>query len=94
MHGKQIAIGVLVVLAVLLGGVVASALRAERAAYAQGGVFARYLAVSAEVQEGFVNFAVLDTQAKRVLFYDMSPPKYELVPTQGHRLDQQFQRSR
>jgi len=93
MHGKQIAIGVLVALAVLLGGLVAGALRTERTAYAQGGVFARYLAVSAEVHEHFVNFAILDTQARRVIFYDMAPPKYELTPSTGRMLDKDFRRT-
>jgi len=93
MDGKKIAIGALVVLAILLGGLVAGGLR-DNAAYAQGGVFATYLAVAAEVREDYVNFVVLDTDSRRVVFYDIAPPKHELTPTGGRMLDRDFQRKR
>ncbi len=91
MRGKRIAVGVLVVGALLLGGLVAGGLR-ERAARAQSGVFATYLAASVEVREDFGNFAVLDTDTRRVIFYNMSPPNYELQPAAGRMLDRDFQR--
>ena len=93
MHGKQIAIGVLAALAVLLGGLVAGGLRTERTAYAQGGVFATYMVVSAEVRENFVNFVILDTDTRRVIFYDMAPPNYELGLSGGYMLDSHFKRA-
>jgi len=93
MDGKKIAIGALVALAVLLGGLVAGGLRHDGAAYAQGGVFATYLVTSAEVREGFVNFIILDTDTRRVVFYNIAPPKYALEPTGGRMLERDFQRN-
>jgi hypothetical protein len=94
MDGKKIAIGVLVVLAVLLGGLVTSGLRHERAAYGQSSVFARYLATAAEVRENFVNFVILDTDSRRVIFYNMAPPNYKLDIGGGYDLNSQFRRTR
>jgi len=92
MDGKRIAVGVLVVLAVLLGGLVAKGLRHEPEARGANSVFATYLAASVEVRENFVNWVVLDTDAKRVIFYDMALPKYALTPTGGRMLDRDFPR--
>lgn len=78
MDGKTLAIGVLVVSAVLLSGVVVSGVRQE--AYAQGGVYATYLAATASVQPNAVHFAVLDTEARRLLFYKVDPGKGTLEP--------------
>lgn len=93
MDGKKIAIGALVVLAILMGGLVAGGLR-DGAAYAQGGVYATYLAAAAEVREDYVNFIILDTNARRVVFYDIAPPRYEMEPTGGYELNQHFKRGR
>lgn len=92
MDGKKIAIGALVALAVLLGGLVAGGLRHDGAAYAQGGVYATYLATSAQVREDYVNFVILDTDTRRVVFYNIAPPKYILEPTGGRTLERDFQR--
>jgi hypothetical protein len=83
MDGKTVAIGVLVVAAVLLGGVVASSLQQERAAYGQGGVYATYLATSILVRDGFCNFAILDTASRRMVFYDIDVTTFALKPTAG-----------
>jgi hypothetical protein len=93
MDGKRIAIGALVALAILLGGLVAGGLR-DRAAYGQGGVFASYLAVAPEVREDYVNFVILDTNTQRAVVYDVAPPKHEMTLTQGIALDRDFQRKR
>ena len=90
MDGKKVAIGVLVVLAVLLGCLVANGLHGERAAYARASVYDTYLATSIEVRDNFVNFAILDTDTRRLLFYDISLPKYELQPTTGVMLTRDF----
>ena len=92
MDGKKVAIGVLVVMAVLLGGIVASSLREERAAYAQGGVYATYLAAAVLVRSDMANFAVIDTEARRLVFYDIDQARYELKPSAGRVLDRDFQR--
>lgn len=89
MDGKTVAIGVLVVSAVLLSGVVVSGVRQE--AYAQGGVYATYLAVTANVQADMVNFAVLDTEARRLLFYRVEAGKWTLEPAGGKFLAADFQ---
>jgi len=90
MDGKKIAIGVLVVLAVLLGGLVANGLRREHAAYARGSVYDTYLAMSIEVREDSASFAILDTGSRRIMFYDVSPPKYDLRATGGLQLTKDF----
>ena len=92
MDGKTVAIGVLVVMAVLLAGLVTGSLYQERAAYGQGGVYATYLATSIQVRDGFSNFAILDTDARAMVFYDVDSTKYELKPTvgQGRRLTADF----
>jgi len=92
MDGKKMAVGVLVVLAILLGGLVANGLRHEKAAYGAGSVFATYLAASIEVRQGFVNWAVLDTDTRRVIWYDMNLTDYKLQPSGGRMLDQDFGR--
>ena len=92
MDGKTVVIGVLVVSAVLLGGVVVSGLRQD--AYAQGGVYATYLAVTASVQEQYVHYVVLDTEARRMLFYQVSQgkdqSKYIMEPVSGRDLTRDF----
>ena len=92
MDGKTVAIGVLVVMAVLLAGIVTNGLYQERAAYGQGGVYATYLATSIMVRDGFSNFAILDTEARALAFYDLDPTKFELKPSlgQGRRLMKDF----
>jgi hypothetical protein len=89
MDGKTVAIGVLVVSAVLLSGIVVSGVRQE--AYAQGGVYATYLAVTANVQPDSANFAVLDTEARRLLFYKVEPGRWTLEPGVGRMLATDFQ---
>jgi hypothetical protein len=92
MDAKTVAIGVLVVTTVLLGGIVASSLHQERTAYGQGGVYATYLAASVLVRDGLVNFAILDSDARALVFYDIEPTKYELrpLPGQGRKLTRDF----
>jgi hypothetical protein len=92
MDGKTVVIGVLVVSAVLLGGVVVSGLRQD--AYAQGGVYATYLAVTANVQDQFVNFVVLDTESRRMIFYRVEQGKWTIpdpVAGAGRDLVRDFQ---
>lgn len=89
MDGKTVVIGVLVVSAVLLSGIVVSGVRQD--AYAQGGVYATYLAVTANVQEQVVNFVVLDTEARRMLFYKVEQGKWTLEPATGRNLATDFQ---
>jgi hypothetical protein len=89
MNGKTVAIGVLVVSAVLLSGVVVSGVRQE--AYAQGGVYSTYLAVTAHVQPDMVNFAILDTQSRLLLFYKVEPGRLVLEPVVGKFLAKDFQ---
>jgi len=92
MDGKTVAIGVLVVMAVLLAGLVTSGLYQERAAYGQGGVYATYLAASIQTRDGNSSFAILDTEARRMAFYDVDPTKSELKPSlnQGRVLTTDF----
>ncbi len=90
MDGKKVAIGVLVVLTVLLGGLVANGLQREHAAYARGSVYDTYLATAVEVRDDFVNFVILDTESRRLVFYDMSPPTFDLRPTSGVLLTKDF----
>jgi len=92
MDGKTLAIGALVVVAMLLGGLVASGLHQERAAYAQGGVYATYLATSVLVRDGFAAFAVLDTESRRMVFYEVELTRFEMKPTSGKDLTHDFQR--
>lgn len=90
MDGKKVAIGVLVVLAVLLGGLVANGLRRENVAYGQASVFSTYLATAVEIREDVASFAILDTNTRRLIFYDLAPPKYELRPMGGVALTKDF----
>ena len=89
MDVKSVVIGVLVVSAVLLAGMVATGLREERA-YAQGGVYATYLAATANVQDQFVNYVVLDTDSRRLLFYRVEQGKWTLEPVAGFNLTTEF----
>jgi hypothetical protein len=83
MDGKTVAIGVLALCAVFLAGLVASGLRTENAAYGQGGVYATFLAVSANVQDNYANFVVLDTEARKMLFYKVDIATSKLEPIAG-----------
>jgi len=93
MNGKKLAIGVLVALAVLLGGLVAGALR-HRAAQAQGGVYATYLVAAAKVRQDMSNFLILDTEKRGLIVYNIELPDYRLNPTGVRRLDRDFRRQR
>jgi hypothetical protein len=89
MDGKTVAIGVLVICAVLLGGVVVSGLRQD--AYAQGGVYATYLAVTANAQENNATFFILDTESRGMLPYKVDQGTGVLSPgTAGFILTQEF----
>jgi hypothetical protein len=89
MDWKTVVIGALVVAAVLLGGVVTNGLK-EKPAYGQGGVYSTYLAVSADVQERYSNFVVLDTETHRLLIYRVDPTKQTLETVGGHDLVLEF----
>jgi hypothetical protein len=89
MDWKMVVIGALVVAAVLLGGVVTNGLK-EKPAYGQGGVYSTYLAVSADVQERYSNFVILDTETRRLLIYRVDIVKLTLEPVAGRRLDVDF----
>jgi len=91
MDGKHIAIGVLVALAFLLGGLVADGLR-DRAAHAQGGVYATYLVTAAKVRGELVDFIILDTDKRGVVFYNVEPPDFRMEPTGVLRLEREFRR--
>jgi len=78
MDGKTWAIAGLVVVALVLGGIVSSGLRQERMAYGQGGVYSAYLVVTAEVRSDNVDFAVLDTATRRLIFYSYDQAKKKL----------------
>ena len=86
MNWKTVAIAVLITTAILLGGVVVNGLREERAAYAQGGVYSTYLAVSASVLEEQANFAILETESHRVMFYRVDVAKLKIEPITGRNL--------
>jgi hypothetical protein len=90
MDGKTIAIAVLAAMAVFLGGVVASGLRPEPAAYAQGGVYSTYLATTATVAENLSNFIVVDTAARQMIFYRFDMTKNTLEPTDVKILSRDF----
>jgi len=93
MDGKTLAIAALVVTALLLGGIVASGFRQEQAAYAQNGIYSTYLLATARVREDSVNFVVVDTAKRRMVFYEYNPATKKLTPTRpGHNLVQEFQR--
>jgi len=89
MDWKTGVIGALVVAAVLLGGVVTSGLK-EKPAYGQGGVYSTYLAVSADVQERYSNFVILDTETRRLLIYRVDIAKLTLEPVAGRDLVRDF----
>jgi hypothetical protein len=92
MDGKTLAIGALVVVAMLLGGLVASSLYQERAAYAQGGVYATYVAAPVIVREWYASYAVIDTESRTLIFYDVDNTTFKLKPTSGKHLGPDFQR--
>ena len=89
MDWKTVVIGALVVAAVLLGGVVTSGLK-EKPAYGQGGVYSTYLAVSADVQERYSNFAILDTETRGLLIYRVDIAKLTLEPVRALDLVREF----
>ena len=89
MDWKTGVIGALVLAAVLLGGVVTSGLK-EKPAYGQGGVYSTYLAVSADVQERYSNFVILDTETRRLLIYREDIAKLSLEPVAGRDLARDF----
>jgi len=92
MDGKTVVIGALVALAVLLGGLVASGLRQEGTAYAQGGVYATYLVTTVQVADNLDNFAVLDSETRRLIFYRVDIAKNELDLAGGRDLARDFPR--
>jgi len=93
MDGKTLAIAALVVTALLLGGIVASGLRQEKAAYAQNGVYSTYLLATARVRAEAVNFVVVDTAKRGMVFYAYNSATKKLAPTPpGHDLVRQFRR--
>ncbi|MBM4019630.1 MAG: hypothetical protein FJ288_15135 [Planctomycetes bacterium] len=92
MDVKTVVIAVLVMTAVLLGGLVASGLREERA-YARDSVYSTYLAVTANVQEQFVNYIVLDTESRRMLFYRVEQGKWTMEPVHGRDLTRDFRQA-
>jgi hypothetical protein len=92
MDGKTWAIAGLVVVALVLGGIVSSGLRQERMAYGQGGVYSAYLVVTAEVRDDNVDFVVLDTATRRLIFYSYDQSKKKLGLNGGMDLARDFQR--
>ncbi len=91
MDGKTVAIAALVLTAMLLAGVVGSALR-PRPAYGQGGVYATYLALTAEVRDDYVHFVIADTEQRRLIFYAYNPTDKSLTPADGRQLAVDFRR--
>ena len=92
MDGKTVVIAALVLIAMLLGGIVATELRPEGKAYAQGGVYATYLASSAMVQSDLTNFAVIDTASHRMVFYEVGITDFKLKIAGGRELMRDFNR--
>ena len=92
MDGKTWAIAGLVVVALVLGGIVSSGLRQERMAYGQGGVYSAYLVVTADVRGDLVDFAVLDTATRRLIFYAYGQAEKKLRIAGGADLVRDFQR--
>jgi hypothetical protein len=92
MDGKTVAIAALVVVAMLLGGIVASELRPGREAYGQGGVYATYLTCAAAAQGDVANFAVVDTASRRLIFYEVDQSKNKLKLAGGFKLEEDFHR--
>ena len=92
MDGKTWAIAGLVVVALVLGGIVSSGLRQERMAYGQGGVCSAYLVVTAEVRDDNVDFVVLDTATRRLIFYAYGQAQKKLRIDGGADLARDFQR--
>ncbi len=90
MDGKTVAIGVLVVVAVLLGGLVAGGLRQESVVYGQGGVYSNYLVSPVLVRDEFVAFAVLDTAKRLLIFYDINTTNQTMEVADGKNLTQDF----
>jgi hypothetical protein len=91
MDAKTVAIVVLVVTAMLLGGIAASGLRPEPA-YGQGGVYATYLAASASIREDYSQFIVADTANRRLIFYEFNVANKTFAPADGVELVRDFNR--
>jgi hypothetical protein len=94
MDAKTVVIGVLVVTAVLMGGVVANGLRQESAAYAQGGVYSTYLLTTARIRANMDSFVIIDTAGRKMLIYDYDIGMNKLKPSKGANLLVDFQRSK
>ena len=94
MDAKTVVIGVLVVTAVLMGGVVANGLRPESAAYGQGGVYSTYLLTTARIRTNLDSFVILDTAGRKMLIYDYDIGTSKLKPSKGANLLQDFQRTK
>ena len=93
MDGKTLAIAALVVTALLLGGIVAGGFRQENAAYAQNGIYSTYLLATARVREDSVNFVVVDTAKRRMVFYAYNPATKKLSAIRpGRKLVDEFRR--
>jgi hypothetical protein len=90
MDWKKVAIGVLVVSAVLMGGLVANLMKPETSAYGQGGVYATYLAVGANVQDNYMHYVILDTESRKMLFYKVDLAKPALEPVKGADFSRDF----
>jgi hypothetical protein len=91
MDGKTVAIAVLILVAMFLGGIVATELRPEKA-YAQGGVYATYVVSSAQVANNETNFAVMDTASRRLVFYEVDLQTSKLKIAGGRELKSDFGR--
>jgi hypothetical protein len=92
MDGKTMAIAGLIALAILFGGMVVSGLRPEPSAYGQGGVYATYLGVTAEVRDDLVQFVIIDSQSRRMVFYSFNQANKRLSIAGGRDLSRDFQR--
>jgi|WetSurMetagenome_2_1015567.scaffolds.fasta_scaffold27359_3 hypothetical protein len=89
MDWKKVVIGVLALSAAFLGVIVAGNLRPDTA-YGQGGVYATYLVVAANVQDNYAQYAVIDTEARKMLFYKVDPTKIILEPVKGQDFARDF----
>jgi hypothetical protein len=91
MDAKTVAMAVLILTAMFLGGLVASGLRPDPA-YAQGGVYATYLAATASVRDDLVQFVVADTANRRLIFYEYNAANKQFIPADGVELVRDFNR--
>jgi hypothetical protein len=92
MDGKTVAIAVLVLVAMLMGGIVFTELRPDSKAYAQGGVYATYMVSSVQVANNESNFVVLDTASRRLIFYEIGIQDFKLKIAGGRELVKDFGR--